>query len=458
MKKQVEKFINEYGMLDRCDRLIIGLSGGADSVCLFLILKEICDNRGIKMTAVHVNHGIRAKEAVRDENFGRDLCAKYGVEYVTKHFDVPSYADKHGLSCEEAGRVLRYTVFNEVADGYGNARIAVAHHMDDQAETVLFNMCRGSSLKGLCGMHPVNGRIIRPLLCVRKDEIVNFLRDCGQEYCEDCTNADDDYSRNRIRHNVLPWLSREINGSTVKNIVSLSLDVSEAEDYLSMETDKIYRCISTEAGGGILLRELENLNPFMAKRVIRVCFEKLAGGLKDFGRIHVERVYELLFAEHGRDTRIRQDIFACRNQDGLYIYRNEEREGLGELTVEMNFSGKKYVGDFSFEVLDWNGTEKISNEVYTKVFDYDKIKNDLLIRNRRDGDYFVIDEAGRRKKLNQFFIDKKVPERIRDYVPLLAEESHVLWIVGQRISSWYKVTDDTRRILKVNYGGNDGTY
>ena len=453
MKTKIINYINKYGMLNGCGSIVMGLSGGADSVCLLLILDELCRHKNIALTAVHIHHGIRGQEADRDMAFCEDLCRRRGIAFECFGYDVPKYAAENGLTCEEAGRKLRYMAFKEVASGFENARIAVAHHMDDRAETVIFNMCRGSSLKGIRGILPVNDNIIRPLLCCSKVEILDFLAEEKQDYCRDNTNFENDYSRNRIRNIILPELVQDINSGSVKNIVAMSEDVAEAEDFLAKTTNGLMNTHACRTDRGILLTGLNEMEPYMAKRLIMKCFESLTDSLKDFGRQHVEKAYELASKQDSRPSEIRNGLYASRNQDGLYIYINSGQSTMESYDVIISEKGITRVAGFSFEVIERSSDKKISNEVYTKLFDYDKIKFGMQIRGRREGDFFALDKSGHHKKLKQYFVDEKVPERQRDFIPLLAEGNHILWIPGGRISAEYMITDKTQRVLRVSYEG-----
>lgn len=453
MLNKVSDFIKENKLLLGCDHVIVGLSGGADSVCLFLVLSKLLENSKIGLRAVHVHHGIRGEEADRDLDFCRALCKNKGIELREYFFNVKAYAALHNMTCEEAGRTLRYNAFSSVAAEYDNSRIAVAHHMDDQAETVIFNMCRGSGIRGMRGMLAQNGQIIRPLLCCSRKDIEEYLETEGQTYCTDSTNATDEYSRNIIRHQIIPRLSENVNEQAVKNIASMAGYVASAVDYLDEAVTEEYSRCAVDLEDGILLKKLDETNPFIAKELIRKAVGVIAGGLKDISSTHIENIYQLLKLQSGKAVDVRLECFARKTQDGLLIARKTEAVARAPLTVnppeEVDYYGHKFV----FWLEEWNTDRKISNDIYTKQFDYDKIKNGVCLRNRKEGDFLVVDDIGHRKKLKAYFIDKKISERERNNYILLAEENHILWIVGERISSHYKIDDSTTRVLTVCYKG-----
>lgn len=459
MYSKVLNYVEQNNMIGGAESVVIGLSGGADSVCLFSVLSRMAADMGFKLYAVHVHHGIRGGEADRDRDFCRRLCEKFNINLTEYEYDVPQYAGEHGLSSEEAGRLLRYKAFDETADRLGNAVIAVAHHMNDLAETVIFNMCRGSGIRGIRGIMPVRGRIIRPLLCCTREEIEAYLGRHGMDYCEDSTNAGTDYARNRIRHKVIPYLCENINLRAVENIAALADNAAKAEEYLNKTAKARYENIVKETAGGVLITELDNEDEYIAGRVVRLVIERMTGSLKDIGESHINSVLALLDGQSGKKVSIKNGLVAERNTDGVFF---TQKDNGGTDTIKpVNVSAPctltpwKDWGSFTFEVIKWDKSQKILNEVYTKCFDYDKIKNSLCLRTRETGDYIIIDDRGHHKSLKQYFIDAGIPARQRDFTPLLADGNHILWVVGHRISENYKITDETINVLKVKYGGTD---
>lgn len=237
---KIYRYIEQNNMLKDCERVVAGLSGGADSVCLLLVLKGYIERKHLKteLCAVHVNHGIR-QEAGEDEEFARVLCERLGVKFAAYHIDAVKIAGQLGMSVEEAGRKERYRIFNEECRGH-NARIAVAHHMNDQAETVLMNLARGTSLKGIGGIRPVRDNIIRPLLSVTRAEVEELLKAYGQAYVTDATNLCNDYTRNSIRNIVIPYMTERVNAHTVENIASAAEELRKDNEFIEAEAGKAY--------------------------------------------------------------------------------------------------------------------------------------------------------------------------------------------------------------------------
>lgn len=452
MEDRIRQYIDSHNMLSDCKTVIVGLSGGADSVCLFLLLSKLSKERDIRLIAVHVHHGIRGEEADRDEAYCRELAAAHGAAYEAVYVDAVGYAKDNGLSTEEAGRILRYEAFERLAEENENARIAVAHHMNDRAETVIFNMCRGSGLRGMRGIVPVNGRIIRPLLCVKREEIEEYLRVQNVEYCTDSTNASGDYTRNRIRHDVLPYLEKNINEQAVANIAAMAERLAEVEEYINQIAYERYQADVQENAGEIKLKGLETESEIIAKRILQQAIGHMAGGLKDVGEAQISRVYELLDKACGTSETVCRGVMALKESDGILLYKEKDCEQeIIAVNPPCRLWHEGLGGYFSFEIAENSSLEKISKEVYTKTFDYDKIKFGMQLRGRQPGDYFVLDSEGHQKTVNRYMIDHKINGIRKEQAVMLADGDHIMWIVGERISEAYKIDNNTKRVLRVNF-------
>lgn len=447
MLKKVEKFIRANHMISPGDRVVAGVSGGADSVCLLDVLSCLSAVIGFSLEAVHVNHMIRGEEADRDEEFVKTLCESLKVPLKCIHRDIPALAEENGESLEEAGRKARYDAFYSIE---GTDKIAVAHHADDQAETVLYNIFRGSSLKGAGGMRPVRDKVIRPLLCVSRKEIEEYLSMRKLGFCTDSTNGSNEYTRNKIRNVIIPLIKESVQRDVVSNINDFSKDMQEGYEYILDHAENVYQeCLMNkhEEIGRIMLDadRLAEEPSVIRREVIMLAIRHVSGTLKDITRKHVNSVEELLSKPVSKQTDLPYDIAAVRDYDGIYFMKKNQ----DTMEIEDNPFILPEKKDFELEVLDYKGNwEKITND-YTKVFDYDKIKDTVKVRKRMPGDYITLDDSGSRKLLKSYFIDEKIPRRLRDKIWLLAEGSHVLWIVGYRTSAAYKADSTTKRILKA---------
>ena len=459
----VYDYIKENNLIEQGDIVITGVSGGADSVCLFRMLLEIREKIGFRIYAVHVEHGIRGEEAIRDMEFVEKLCRKYNIECSVYHYDVKKMAKERKLSVEEAGRMARYQAFSlekQKRAGEASTKIAVAHHKNDNVETFLLHLVRGSGMEGLKAMELMRGEIIRPLLFLDRKEIEEYLEDISQDFCTDSTNLTDEYARNKIRLNVLPELEK-INSKAVKNIHEATQKITMAQDYLTVMMEKEYKAILKKEQWGYALdiEGLKNVHEYMRSEVIKQALYECAGNRKNIGAIHINAVNKLLFMENGKEMALPYKIKAVRAYDVIQLKKEKKEEIKKEISVIINQSGQYNIPDTQEEFLvsleeNHKKNVNIKEKTYTKCFDYDKIENDLVIRNRKSGDYLVIDDLGHRQSLKAFFINEKIQKDLRGELLLLADGSHILWIVGYRISEAYKVSGDTKRILKIQRKGN----
>ena len=434
MLKQVEQDITRKGIIQQGDRITVGLSGGADSVCLLLLLLELKPKYGLALKAVHVHHGLRGAEADGDEAFVRELCEKLGVPLAVRHVDVRAQAEQTGCSEEEAGRKLRYQALKEEADG---GKIATAHHSDDNCETILFNMIRGTGLSGLSGIPQVNGNIIRPLLHVSREQIEAYLKEKGQPWRTDATNASPAYTRNRIRNELLPWLEREINPGTREHLLNLAQRAAEVEELIEGLAREFFReqAVIGEDAAELPVKALLEQPAPVQKQVLLKAVETVCGSKKDVTARHLDALAELLLKQVGAAVSLPYGLRGSRTYETLRI-------GFAGTPRTAAFSGKIRF----FVRFDTADPPRIP---YTKWFDYDKIKDTLIWRTRQSGDVIAI--AGGRKSLKRFLIDEKVPAELRDSLPVLADGKNIVWIAGYRISERYKVTEKTTRIAEVTF-------
>ena len=457
--KKVLEYIKLNNLLDKNDNIILGVSGGADSVCLLHIMNTIKEEYALNITAVHINHMIR-ETAGRDEDFTGNLCEKLGIKFISYKTDCPAISERDGISLEEAGRNERYRLFNETGEkeyGKGDFKIAVAHHMDDLAETLIFNMARGTGINGLASVKCKSGNIIRPLLCVTRAEIEEFLLGAEIEYVNDETNFSDDYARNKIRHKIIPTMN-EITEKAVNHMAACAGQLGEIEDYLKIQTDLLWDKYVKEsenadietAGEGNNLYKKEIMisdkilseHPALVKRVIHRALTEAAGRARDISAIQIEAVLNLLGLQTGRKRDLIYNMEALRIYEGVRIttkkeFLEEDRENI--------LSGLR------FEIKDRDFSQNIPTDLYTKWFDYDKIKCSLNVRFRREGDYLTVNAENAKKLLSDYMTNEKIPSANRDRIPLLADGDHILWVVGYRISNYYKVTDETKKIVEATY-------
>ena len=465
MIERVKKYIRENQMLEAGSMVVAGVSGGADSVAMLHILKSIQKEFGFSLEAVHIHHGIRGKEADRDEALVKKICEEWQIPFQSYHYPVPRLSREWKLGEEETGRIVRKQAFAEEKKklgfsekregGMGRFRIALAHNRNDLAETMLHHLARGTGLRGLSGIHPCNGEIIRPVLCLERKEIVYYLEERGIPYITDSSNLSDEYTRNRIRHHILPAMELEINQKTVEHMAETARILASADEYFRKKGKELLKLCRQKEGyflDDIFFEE----DSIIREYAVMEGFEQLAGKRKDFTSLHVEQVFSLREKEIGRYICFPRHLRAIRQYGGVLLEKTETQEApeYTERFFEIPVPGtlRCSFGIFETKIFPYKN-QKIEEKKYTKWMDYDKIKGSPCVRTRKQGDYLVVNSAGGRKKLNRVFIDEKIPAGLRDQIPVVAAGSEILWIPGGRMNEQYKITSTTGRVLELHYQG-----
>ena len=484
MYHRVKKFCKQHHMFAKGDKIVVGLSGGPDSICLLDMLCRMREEEELTITAVHIHHGIRGTTADRDEVFSKEYCEQRGVPYYCFHEAVEERAKQEKISVEEAGRLCRYEKMEEVRVNTGSDVIAVGHHKNDQAETILFHLVRGSGLEGLCGILPKRDIIIRPLLCMTREEILSYLSDNHLPYQIDETNLEMLYTRNKIRNQWIPMLEA-VNKEAVSHIDKTASLLSEAVDFIKEERDKIYgNCVTEREDRFVIEREvLEKQHSYIQSEVLKKALtsfiEKKVGqgktGGKDILSVHIEQLKQLFHGETGKELHLPKGILAkntygtvelCMNENDFVIKQPKNLFCYKILAEDLNIH--KPIKEFElielghkikFQIKELSApleseekiAQIISKDTYKKMFDYDKIKGGLQLRTRMSSDKIIWNKKGQTKSLKRYFIDEKIPREERDRIPVLADEEGILWLIGYRIGEQYKVDTATRRILLVEY-------
>ena len=503
MRERILAYIRRYHMVEEGDLICVGLSGGADSLCLLVILQELSEELGIRLQAVHVNHGLRGEESDQDQAFTERLCREREIPLFVYARRVGEIARELGVGTEEAGRLVRQQIYLQCMQEHGSTKIALAHHQNDLAETLLFHLARGTSLRGLGAIRPVSGFLIRPLLCVSRGELEQELRSRGMTWRTDSTNLQDQYTRNCIRHHLIPSLVDEVNAQAVAHMAQAAGDLAQADDFLREEARRRMQELVREEKGGICLSEdFCKLPDILQGYLVVECLERLEGSRKDLTRTHVGLVKQLADRQTGKCISLPGGITGVREYGGIFLGRESADRGrastagfppaelLADSPVEIKLSEEVLLagelvemplgqGQLFCRLLNLERMEeaennqqdqqeypgkaepipeggKIPQKKYTKWLDYDKMKTGLVVRTRKAGDYLVVNSSGGRKKLKDYLIDQKIPRRERDSIPLLASGSEIYWVAGYRISESCKVDRDTRQVLYIEIRG--GSY
>lgn len=451
--KKVNDTVFENKMILPCDRILVGFSGGADSLFLLLALIELKKIIDFDIYAAHLNHGIRAAEADNDENFASDICKALNIEFFSKRVDIPQISAKEKISEEIAGRNERYSFFNELCKKHNINKIAVAHNKNDSVETVILNMIRGSSLKGLCGIKYVNGNIIRPILDVSRDEIEEYLTANNQEFCTDSTNLQNIYTRNKIRNSILKSMS-EINPSVIETVFSNIKHLNDDEDFLNNYCHKL-NCI-TEHNDEIIINKciFAKQHTAIKSRIILNAFEKIKGNCNNITTKHIEIICNA--TESGRIYNMPDDIIVKTSYDKIIFSKNKICKN--EFYFELDSEGSCILPDGS-KILCKHTNECDFTKKNAVFLNADIINNKkIIVRNKINGDKFVPYGMKSEKKLKQFFNDIKIPPYDRNNVPIILIENEIAAILPYRISDKYKVTDNTKNILEIHYTKEEDGY
>ncbi len=500
MIDKVYRYMKSCHMIPPGRRILVAVSGGADSMCLLELLRKLQERAQLEIRVLHVHHGLR-ESAEDDLQYVAEYCKEAGIPFQAVRVDAAGYAAANGLSVEEAARHLRYEALEKAAKewdtqaDHSECRIAVAHHIEDQSETVLFNLVRGSRLTGLRGMLPVNGRIIRPLLCCSREEIESYLMEHGITWREDETNEDVRYSRNLIRKQVMPLLLT-INKGAREHIMRAAEEAAEAESYLSAETERaLKRCciqgrytkqVEGSVQGGyskqvesgvynfdgkqsreivIHIPSLLEEPPLLQRRVVYAAIAEASGRKKDLQDVHVQAVLGLCRKPGNGELDVAGGVHVTKVYEQLYLNPDtgakaimpETKAGQPELPIIQVFDDPfthlpTEPEAYTCRVFDFDGDmDAVPRKQYTKWLDYDKIGKLPIFRTRRTGDCITLDEYGRTKSIARYMIDRKVPAQIRDRIVMPTCGSEILWVPGGRISAAYMVSTDTKRILEIRW-------
>ena len=444
MKKIEDKIlsvIEKHRMLSCGDTVVVAVSGGADSMCLLHFFNKISSKMQLNIICAHVNHSIRGAEADSDEEFVRKFCEDRKIDAVFAHYDVPKFAKESGESEEQCGRRLRYEFFASVAD---NAKIATAHNLNDSAETFIFNFTRGTGLKGLTGIPPVRDNIIRPLIECTRDEIEQYLSDEGVAFVTDSTNLSDEYTRNKIRHNILPVLN-EINPgffSVFSNCVSV---LSDSERFIEEKTSEAF--IKTEKNTKFAIDGIILLDKVIRDRLIIKIAEFF--GASDVSFRHVEIISS--FLAQGGALMLSDKVTIV--SDGKFLYKADDKLPEVSICEKYDKSKTEYVFPgctLTVETVDKNIIKNYNNRqlCLNGYADSAKIENSFF-RTRKDGDRFRYKNAEHSKSLKNLFKENKISVSDRWGVPMLADDEHILWIDGIGVSEYAAVDEKTEKVVRI---------
>ena len=439
----VREELSRFQLICHGQRVLVGVSGGADSVALLRVLLDLSDEFGFSVSAAHFHHGIRGAEADEDEAFVRALTAEWGVPFYSERADVPKLAAENKQTLEQAAREARYAFLRRAKQLLDADVIAVAHHKQDQAESVLLHLVRGSGLTGLCGMRRKTADLIRPLLNVDKAEILSFLEERNIPYRTDSTNASRESARNRLRLDVLPYLKEYLNPRVEDALAGNAELLQRDEDFLmELAAAALERARSGEG----YLRELLLKEPLPIRmRALKLALSEHSI-TADIERKHLESLSELLAARTGA-TLMLPGIEAYTSYEHLYLGRQVPT---ASFCLPLKVPGDTVTPAGIFRAMEVVGCIGFPKDRNVGCMDLDRLPGDLTVRSRRSGDRFHPVGAPGSRKLKDFFIDRKVPREARG-VPLLCCGETVLFLPGYGVAQQVRITEETSRALWITY-------
>ena len=463
IRSRVREWVMRHDLLPAGVNIVAACSGGPDSLALVDLLADLCSETGSRLVVAHVDHGLRGEESRQDAMFVRRFCAERKLPLFCGQVDVNGEIRQRGGSLEEAARRLRYEYLRQVAAQVGGARIATGHHRDDQAETLLLNLLRGSGSRGLGAMRPQQGDVIRPLLCLTREEIESYCRQQDLQPRLDSSNRDTDFRRNRIRHELIPWLRRNFNPELTETLCRtaeiLAAEQSFLQDYAA---ERLLDCaVETDRGYRLDARIFAGLPEAVQRSMIRNLLENLRGDARGIGFVHVEQIRHLFL--RGRGTgRVklpgRLQARTCYRE--LYIetladsgQNSPAAAKVPAVPAPLACPGDTVLPELGITlrcaVHPGNGVLPPELGPNRAAFDRAQLREPLIVRRRQPGDLFRPLGAPGVRKLKELLIDLKIPCEQRDAVPLICDAAGILWVAGQRRSERAAWSADTREYIML---------
>lgn len=446
MDNKILNTIEKHKMLSS-DSVLIALSGGADSMVLLYFFNKYQQKLGIKLNALHLNHNIRGSEALRDQNFVENYCKKIGVPLTVYSKDIPKLALQSGESIEECGRRLRY----ELLFGFNNSSmIATGHHLDDSAESALFNLIRGTGIAGLRGILPVRDRLIRPLINCSKKEILSYCKEHEIPFVEDSTNQDTSYSRNNIRENLIP-IFKEINPEFLSSFSRNAEILSLYEKYIGLSVDELLADAKTDEGYSI--KALQNAHPALRRAALANIAKDISGKSCEYR--HIQAIEEIL--KDGGKVTLPNNMQVWAISDHLFAPSENDFPSQKPTFAEVNISDfndiyniyEKTVLFGKIEPQIHNKSQKINNKVFNNLIDYDTIQGNVVLRGRKSGDSVRLFSRGCTKSLKKLFNEAKTPIYERDRLLILADDRGIIWLEGFGVCERCAVSEKTKKTIKI---------
>lgn len=451
LSEKVYEFIIEKKLIRENDRILVAFSGGVDSLALLMVLHGLKDRLKIEIGACHLNHMLRGKAADEDENFTRETCEKLGVPFYSVKRDVHAYGREKKLSLEAAGRALRYAFFKDIMVNMNYTRCATAHHLDDQVETILMNIMRGSGLNGLVGMSPLREGFIKPMLFLKKEELSSYLSGIHLQAREDGSNLESIYRRNKVRNELIPYIRENFNEDFPETLWRMSRLLSDDLDFLEETVEEnVKTCLLYEQEEKvIILKEAFTLHGAICRRLIQKAILFIKGDLSDIEEKHIREIMALQHKETGKVVDIKDSVMARNDYGQIIIERKKTAERKERmLHEELTIPGTYKVLDKTI-TFRYVGRDEIIKDKRLRFFNGDIIEEKIIIRHRDEGDRMRPFGMNGYRKLKNILIDKKISREDRDTLLVFQNRNEIFYIGSMIISDDYKVKESTQKILEV---------
>lgn len=456
MKERVLNTIRDHQLIKLGDRVLLGVSGGADSMALLSVMIKLREQLSCEIGVAHLHHDMRGVMADEDARYVENYCHEYQIPFYFQKTNVLALAEREKIGVEEAGRKARYDFFTQVMEEEGYSKIAVAHHRDDQAETLLFRLIRGTGITGAAGIRYREGNVIRPLLDVSRQEIESWCKQNIILYRHDSTNDDDMLTRNRLRHQIMPLLF-EINPETAKHFSDFCNQAEETAFYIQMQTEKAVDELFhwDETGLCFSVREFLELPALIRKEVLRKALGMAGGTMVDVERRHISIIEkQMIDGDSVWSLDLPHQVVVRRQYDTLFFQSLPiEMKKINSVFIRTDDPGMVVVGDYKIrtEVLSWPNlkTDEKCKKFTTFYISYGKIINNLVFRHRLPGDRIMLPDGRGHQSVKKLFIQKKIPAHLRDSIPLLVRGDEILWIPGVAACPHKSINDGETKILKL---------
>ncbi len=489
LSDKVLKYIKKHNMTAAGGGILIALSGGADSVCLTLLLKELQEELDLKLMACHINHSLRGGESDGDEDFAREFCEKNNIPFIAVRVDVNSYANERRIGTEEAARLLRYETFDRISNEYGLDYVALAHNKNDQAETILFRFLRGSSSKGLSGMKPLrDGKYIRPLLVISRQEIEDYLESKNQDYRTDSTNLTVDFTRNKLRLELIPLLEKDYNPDIINNLTEIGELMAIDSEYLDKKAAELLESNSILKKDRIIIDgRLFREDPALTSRAVLKAYGALKGYTTDISKVHIEDILKLAKGETGKSLNIPGGVEVQNSYGDISLTDKDKSTESSEdyleeviVKIDLNKHESLTFGDYTVTVVSAENLTEIKDKNKSIVIkdapiksenseegnidnkdviyfnlDSNKVGDTLIFRTRRTGDRIRLKGINGRKSVKSLFIDRKIPRDEREKILIITNGRGDLAYIYPDIHSLdFRCDEDTDKIIGIEVTRN----